>query len=115
MLRKIIAGAAVAGAVTFGIAGIAGAASAATTPSGTTKATLCAKLPTLQSKVQAREAKINAWIPKAQAREAKAKANNHPKLATAIGNRITRVQDRETKVNARLAKAQAACNTSQNG
>jgi hypothetical protein len=114
MFRKIIAGTAIAGALTFGAVGIAGA-STPTTPTGSTgtnTAALCAKLPALQAKVQAREAKVNAWLPKAQAREAKAKANGHTKLATFIANRITRVQERETKVNARLAKAAQACGTS---
>ena len=96
MLRKIIAGTAVAGALTFGAAGIAGAATP-TTPSpgsdgssGANLSTLCAKLPQLQSKVQQLESKVNARIPEAQAREAKAKAAGHTKLANAIANRITR-------------------------
>ncbi len=67
----------------------------------------CAKLPALQAKVQKVEAKVSTWVPKAEAREAKAKAAGHTKLADAIANRITRVQNRESKVNARLAKAQA--------
>jgi hypothetical protein len=112
MFRTIIAGTAVAGALTFGAAGIAGAATTPNTPTGTNTAAKCAKLPALQAKVQAREAKVNAWVPKAQAREAKANASGHTKLADAIAKRITRVQNRESKVNARLAKAQAACSTS---
>ena len=55
------------------------------------------------------EGKVSTWVPKAEAREAKAKAAGHTKLADAIANRITRVQNRESKVNARLAKAQAKC------
>ena len=55
------------------------------------------------------EGKVTTWIPKAQARENKAKTAGHTKRADAIAKRITRVQNRETKVNARLAKAQAAC------
>ena len=77
MLRKIIAGSAAVGALTFGAAGIAGA-STPTTPapsSGTNVAAVCAKLPTIESKVQAREAKINALLPKVQARETKLKAD----------------------------------------
>ena len=112
MLRKLIAGTAVAGALTFGAAGIAGAA---TTPSTTDRhehwrpgAPSCPR----SGQGPAREAKVNAWLPKAQAREAKAKANGHTKLADAIAKRITRVQNRENNVNARLAKAQAACGTS---
>ena len=115
MLRKIIAGTAVAGALTFGAAGIAGAATP-TTPSpgsdgssGANLSTLCAKLPQLQSKVQQLESKVNARIPDAQALEAKAKAAGHTKLANAIANRITRVQARESKLNTRLSKLEAKC------
>ncbi len=112
MFRTIIAGAAVAGALTFGAAGIAGASTPSTGSTGANAATLCAKLPAIQARVQKVEGKVTTWVPKAQAREAKAKAAGHTKLADAIANRITRVQNRETKVNARLAKAQAACSTS---
>ena len=52
---------------------------------------------------------MNARLPKAEAREAKAKAAGHTKLADAIASRIARVQARETKVNARLAKIEAKC------
>jgi hypothetical protein len=109
MFRTVIAGAAVAGALTFGAAGIAGASTPTAASAGTAKATLCAKLPTLQAKVQKVEAKVSTWVPKAEAREAKAKAAGHTKLGDVIAKRITRVQNRESKVNARLAKAQAAC------
>jgi hypothetical protein len=112
MFRTIIAGAAVAGALTFGAAGIAGASTPSTGSTGAGSGALCAKLPTLQSKVQKVEAKVATWVPKAEAREAKAKAAGHTKLADAIAHRITRVQNRETKVNARLAKAQATCGAS---
>ncbi len=111
MFRTIIAGAAVAGALTFGAAGIAGASTPTTGSTGTATAAKCAKLPAIQATVQKVEAKVATWVPKAEAREAKAKAAGHTKLADAIGHRITRVQNRETKVNARLAKAQAACGT----
>ena len=112
MFRTIIAGAAVAGALTFGAAGIAGASTPSTGSTGADTATLCAKLPAIQARVQKVEGKVTAWVPKAQAREAKANAAGRTKLADAIANRITRVQNRDTKVNARLAKAQAACSTS---
>ena len=106
MFRTVIAGAAVAGALTFGAAGIAGASTPAT---GTPTAAQCAKLPALQAKVQKVEAKVSTWVPQAEARETKAKDAGHTTLADAIAKRITRVQNRESKVNARLAKAQAAC------
>jgi hypothetical protein len=58
------------------------------------------------------EAKVATWVPKAEAREAKAKTAGHTKRADAIANRVTEVQNRETKATARLAKAQAKCSTS---
>jgi hypothetical protein len=116
MFRRIIAGTAVAGALTLGLAGAAGAAS----PSGSTGAgaaitpstTVCSLLPQLQSHVQKLEGKVTAKLPQAQAREAKAKAAGHTKLANAIGTRITKIQDRETKVNARLSKLASECGSS---
>ena len=114
MLRKIIAGTAVAGALTFGAVGIAGASTTpgTPTPTGTNMAAKCAKLPALQAKVQALESKVNARLPKAEAREASLKAAGKTQQADKLAKRITRVQNRESKVNARLAKAQAACGTS---
>ncbi len=111
MFRKIIAGTAVAGALTFGVAGIAGAATANSATGGTPSAALCAKAAKVETRVHHWESKINARLPKVEAREAKAKAAGHTKLATFIGNRITRVQARETKLNARLAKIDAKCGT----
>jgi phage shock protein A len=110
MFRTIIAGAAVAGALTFGAAGIAGASTPAPGSTSAHKAALCAKLPALQAKVQKVEAKVATWVPKAQAREATLRTDGKTQLADAIAKRITRLQNRETKFNARLAKAQAACN-----
>src|SRR5271163_1301845 len=69
MFRTIIAGAAVAGALTFGAAGIAGAATPSTGSTGADKAALCAKLPAVQARVLKLEAKVTTWVPKAQARE----------------------------------------------
>jgi hypothetical protein len=109
MFRTVIAGAAVAGALTFGAAGIAGASTPTTGSTGTPSASVCAKLPALQAKVQKVEAKVATWVPKAEARETKAKDAGHTTRADNIAKRITRVQDRESKVNARLAKAQAKC------
>jgi len=112
MFRTIIAGAAVAGALTFGAAGIAGASTPAPGATGANEATLCAKLPAIQAKVQKVEAKVTTWVPEAEAREAKARTAGRTKRADAIAGRITWVQNRETRVNARLAKAQAACSAS---
>ncbi len=115
MLRKIVAGTAVAGSLTLGMAGIAGAAtpssnSGSTGNTGTSVAARCAKLPQLESKVQTREGKVNnTLIPKLQDRENKAKAAGNTTLADRIDKRITWIQKRETRVNARLQKLQAKC------
>jgi hypothetical protein len=111
MLRKIIAGTALAGAMTFGAVGLAGAA----TPSpsgnsgGTRGAALCAKLPQVQSLVTQWQSDLSAFLPKVQAIESQAKADGFTKVANAIDNRLSRLQNREQNVNARLAKIQARC------
>ena len=120
MFRMIIAGTAVAGALTLGLAGVAGASTGSTGSTGntggaapaiTSSTTVCSLLPQIQARVQKVESKLAAELPKAQAAEAKAKAAGHTNLANRIAARVTRVQNRETKANARLAKLQAACGT----
>jgi hypothetical protein len=111
MIRKLIAVAAVSGSLALGVAGVAGAATPSTpTPASTANhATLCVKAEKLATRIQAREARAAAWVPKAQAREAKATAAGHTKVATRIGNRIARVQKLETRGNTVLAKITAKC------
>ena len=118
MFQRIIAGTAVVGALTLGLAGAAGAATGTTGSSGNTGAnapaitsstTVCSLLPNIEARVHKVEGKLAADLPKAQAAEAKAKAAGHTKLADRIGNRITKIQDRETKANARLAKLSSEC------
>ncbi len=117
MMRKLIAVAAVSGSLAFGgagVIGLSGTAGAAVPPTPTrvtpaTHASRCAKAETLALRIKAREAKAAAWLPKAQAREAKATAAGHAKVATRISNRITRVETLETKGNALLAKIAAKC------
>ena len=114
MWRRIIAGTAVAGALTLGVAGVAGAAtpsSGAGTTKGNPSAHVCARVSKIEARVQKIEAKVNARIPKAEAREAKARAAGHTKLADRIAARITKVENRESKVNARLSKIEARCGT----
>ncbi len=121
MLRKIIAGTAVAGTLTLGMAGIAGAATASsnsgsTGNTGTSVAARCAKLPQIESKVQTLEGKANnTLIPKLQDRENQAKAAGHTELADRIGKRIAWIQKREARVNARLQKLQAKCSAVSSG
>jgi hypothetical protein len=118
MFRRIIAGTAVAGALTLGLAGAAGAATGTAGSTGntgtnapaiTSSTTVCSLLPKVQARVQKLESKLSADLPKAQAAEAKAKAAGHTKLGDRIGTRITKIQNRETKVNARLAKLSSEC------
>ena len=114
MVRRIIGGTALAGALTLGVAGMAGAGAA--TPSsatgGSTTPAACSRLPKLEARVQKFENAVKARLPKAEAREAKLKAAGHDKLANAIATRITKVQAREAKINARLSKAEAKCGSS---
>ena len=65
----------------------------------------------MATRVNKLEAKAAAWVPKAQAKEAKATAANHTKLAAAIGRRIARVQKLETRGTTLLAKIAAKCGT----
>jgi hypothetical protein len=113
MFRTLMAGSAIAGALTLGAAGVAGAATTpaggATGATGASAATLCSKLPTIVAKVNRFEGAVAARLPKAEAREAKARAAGHTKFADAIAKRITRVQAREKKLDARLAKIEAKC------
>lgn len=116
MFRTIIAGTALAGALSLGVAGAAGAAGAATPSAGgnqaaaNLKASLCADLPQIQSKVQDLQNTVNTtWIAKLQAAETQAKSSNHTKVANAIAKRITAIQNRQQKVNAWLSKAAANC------
>jgi len=115
MFRKMIAGTAVAGALTLGMVGVAGAAtpaSGSTGSSGTLLSAVCAKLPQIQSKVQALESKANnTLIPKLQTAETNAKNAGHTVLADRIADRITRIQNRETRVNDRLQKVEARCSS----
>jgi hypothetical protein len=126
MMRKLIAVAAVSGSLVFagagvtGVIGTAGAAGAAvpasTAPAApapaltpATHARRCARAERLATRIDAREAKAAVWLPKAQAREAKATAAGHPKVATRIANRITRVQKLVTKGDTVLARIETAC------
>jgi len=116
MFRKIIAGTAVAGALSLGLAGMAGAATADTPASGgTPSAAVCAKAANIEARIEKYDAAVTARLPKAEAREAKAKAAGHTKFATYIANRITKAQNRETKLNALAAKIEAKCGPASSG
>jgi hypothetical protein len=126
-MRKFIAVAAMSGSLALagvgviGMSGTAGAtapttaatpATTPTTPGSVTPAVhaaRCVKAEKVATRIAEREAKAAVWLPKAQAREAKASAAGHTKVAARIGGRISRVQKLEVKGNALLAKIAAKC------
>jgi hypothetical protein len=114
MVRTLIAGAAVTGALTLGAAGAAGAASTATSASGSgaAKAAVCAQLPKLENQVHRHDRKVATRVAKYQAQEAKAKAAGKTKAAEALRKHISRVQARTAKGNAGLASDEAKCGAS---
>jgi hypothetical protein len=112
----MIAGAAVAGAVTFGLAGIAGATTPTTAPTSTstTGATHtpkgCPKLSKIQSHAPVREKKANARISKDQALEKKLKSEGgHAKQAKKVASEIKQAQKHEAKAKHRLSKLETKC------
>jgi hypothetical protein len=125
MIRKVIAVAVLSGAIALSGAGVASAAtptgtsSGATAPAGTgtgtgtgtgaNRTTFCARAPQLLARIGKLEAKASVWLPKAEAREAKATQNHHPKVAARIAKRITRVQKIEARGTTLEQKINAAC------
>ena len=112
MLQKIIAGTAMAGALTLGTAGLVGAAtpSPSTQSGGGNLTALCAKLPQVQALVTQWQSDVNAFLPKVQGIESQAKADGFTNVANAIGTGLTRVQNRQSKLSARLSKIESRCN-----
>jgi hypothetical protein len=108
MFRKLVAIGALSGTMALGAVGIASATTPATP---TTHKVDCTKALARVPKINAREAKAATWVTNAQAREATATSAGHTKLATRIGNRITRVQKLEAKGTTLLARISAACGT----
>ena len=99
------------GAALSGLGGAAGAAS--TTPAGAPTAAQCAKAQKVIARIEARESKINnTRLPNMEAREAKATAAHHPKVAARIAQRIDKIKKLEARVSARLAKVEAKCGSS---
>jgi hypothetical protein len=111
MFRKLVAIGALSGTMALGAVGIASATTPSTPATPTTHKVDCTKALARVPKINAREAKAAAWVTKAQAREATATSAGNTKLATRIGNRITRVQKLEAKGTTLLARISAACGT----
>ena len=104
MLKKIIATAVLGGTLALGAAGVAGAAA-----TGSSKHPNCAKAQAAVTRIVKLEAKADAWLPKAQQREATALKNGNTVRAARIEKRIDRVQKLEAKANVRILKLEAAC------
>ena len=109
MIRKLIAVAAVSGSLALGVAGVAGAATSASSGTSTPTAAQCATAEKVATGIQTLESAAATWVPQAQAREAKATAAGHTKLAARIGKRIARVQKFETRGTTLLGKISAKC------
>ncbi len=93
MIRKLIAAGALAATLVVGSAGIAGAAtSSTTTTAAPTTPKACAKAPAVLARLAKANAKYQAWLPKAEANEQKAKAAGKTLQADRIAARLARAQ-----------------------
>jgi hypothetical protein len=110
MIRKFIATAALSGALALGATGIAGASGSTTATGAPAKVpALCAKAPAALAHLQKLNAEYQAWLPKAQAREAAAVKANQKKLAAKIESRIDRAQKAYNRGAAAYKKIEAKC------
>lgn len=108
IMKSVVSAAALAGVLTFGVAGVAGAASPGTTPSHTVN---CSKAEALGARIQKLESKASTWEAKAQAHETKATSNGHPNLAKVIPRRIKRVERLAARGERRLTRIGGNCGT----
>jgi hypothetical protein len=109
LTRTALGGAAVAGALTFGAAGLAGAAGTTSPSTSATHTVNCTKAEARASRIGTREAKAMAWVTKAEARSATVSSAHHPRVAKRIASRLARVQKWEAHGEKRLARIAAAC------
>ena len=122
MVRRLIAGTAVFGALTLG-AGVVAAA----TPAGAAtskahkaahrshksdKAAFCARIKKLDARVQARQGKVSGFITAVQQGESALAASGNTTQPNALAQGVKWIQSHESKVNARLNKALAKCTKS---
>lgn len=116
-ITKIIATAALGGTLALGAAGAAGAvgATGAATTGGsaaahsTTQPKFCAKVPALVNRLEKLNTRYETWLPKAEQREANAKAEHHTRQATHIQDRINRFGALDARVTALVKKAESVC------
>ena len=121
MIRKLLAGAALAGTLTLGYAGVAGAqtSSLSTTGASTPAAAPhidCTKAEATLAKLHQRDEAVKDRLAKLEARVQQLRQNGHTKRADLLQQRIDTVQGRLSKVEARLSKVEARvdakCNVS---
>jgi uncharacterized membrane protein YgcG len=112
MFAKVIATTAFGASLALGVAGVAGAAvtgGTTTGGSGTTQAARCAKAPAALARLRKLDARYQAWLPKAEQREAAAKNGGHDAQAARIQGRIDRAEKAYQKGESRYQKIEAAC------
>ncbi len=121
MVRRIIAGAAVVGALTLGVAGAVGAADAvgttpstapSTTPASSTTTpttTPCSDLAQIIRSYHSTQQKASKRARKADALESRLRKLGHSKLAGLYAKRVNRARTKEKHLEARLHQAVAAC------
>jgi len=113
-ITKIVATAALGSTLALSAAGAAGAAGAAA-PRGSASAhastppKICAKAPALVSRLEKLNARYDTWLPKAEQREATAKADHRTRQATRIQHRINRLGSLDNRVTALVKKIDSVC------
>ena len=112
MVRKLIAGAAVVGTLTFGLAGHGRGDDARhervghdADHGGRGHPKGCAKLPKIEHTCRSTGAKVEHAPGQGEAREAKLKAAGKTKSADKVADKIAKVEKRQAKVKARIAQA----------
>jgi len=105
MFGRIIATAALGTGLALG-----GATTAWASPSVTVAAKFnCSNAPKALARIADAESKAQAWVTKAQAREAAATQAGHTKLADRIARRIAAVERREARGTRLTERIEAAC------
>lgn len=107
---KLMAAAAVCGALTLGGAVLATAAGAATGGSSSgTDAPNCAKAPAVLARIDKLETRASNWLPGAEQREATAQQDGDRVQAARIARRIARVERLQQRGDKLEQKIEAAC------
>jgi hypothetical protein len=109
-ITKIVATAALGSTLALGAAGVAGAASGGSAAAhSTTPPKICAKAPALVDRLEKLNTRYDTWLPKAEQREANAKAHHRTRQATRIEDRIKRFGALDTRLNALVKRVETVC------